>query len=79
MIQLTEELGEGEGIKVSYRTNLTDAYAELAIFDYDTQGAVSSHTFPASDVSGYILQIKIELKTGSAPSSYTKLKNISFI
>ncbi len=52
----------GQGIKVSYRKNLTDAYTDLdATFDYTTLGGVISHNTAATITDAEVLQVKVAL------------------
>jgi hypothetical protein len=66
-----KELAAGEGVKVSFRRNRTDSFADTQTIDYATYGAISSLnlTIPADDIVTF--QVKLEL-TGDTTTPIVK-------
>lgn len=58
---LLQPLIATQGLKISYRKNLTDDYTLIGTFDFSTLGGVQSHNSKALIESAEILQIKVEL------------------
>lgn len=58
---LSKELATGEGVRISYRVNLTDSFTVLGTFTYAVLGAVTSHNFATDIPDCESLQIKVEL------------------
>jgi hypothetical protein len=59
--QLAKELATDEGIKISYRVNLTDTFTAIGTYTYATLGAVTSHHAIADIPATEMLQIKVAL------------------
>ena len=64
---LSKELASGEGVRISYRENLTDDFTTIATIDFATYGAISHFTFPKSIPNALMIQVKVELtSTGNS-------------
>ena len=59
--QLAKELATDEGIRISYRVNLTDTFTTIGTYTYATLGAVTSHHAIADIPATEMLQIKVAL------------------
>lgn len=66
---LAKKLASGEGIKVKFRTDLNASFVTLGTFDFATLGAVLSHQFIADIPESEMVQVRVELTTGSSNSS----------
>lgn len=55
-----------QGIKISYRTNLTDDFTEINTWTYSTLGGIMSHFDSASITNAEIVQFEIALNYTSA-------------
>ncbi len=65
IFQLAQDLAADEGVKISYRTNLGDAFTDIGTYDFSGLGAVLSHNTIPAIPSSEMIQIKISL-TGVA-------------
>ena len=63
---LAKPLIENQGIKISYRKNLYDAFTEIDTWDYSTIGGVISHFAPAGIVDAEMVQFEISLNYTSS-------------
>lgn len=63
---LSKPLITNQGIKISYRTNLTDDFTEIDTWTYATIGSVLSHFAPAEITGAEIVQFEIALNYTSA-------------
>ena len=68
-IELGRKLAGTEGIKISYRENISDAYTDLTTFDYATYGDIVNEYANSSIAEVQSLQIKIALKTSDITQS----------
>lgn len=75
-IVLAKELATGQGIKISYRENLTDSWTELGTYDYATYGAVSKINAQDGIMNTTTLQIKVELTTGASSTTTPELISV---
>lgn len=66
--KLGSPLTTGQGIKVEYRTHLSDTYVTIGTFDYATLGGVISHNTSALMTDIEQVQIRVSLTT---PASTT--------
>lgn len=73
---LAKPLATGQGIKLSYRKNLTEDYTLLGTYDYATYGAIQSFNDSARIADAEYVQIKCELTTGSATYTTPELREI---
>lgn len=64
-ISLAKELATGQGVRVSFRKNLTDDWTTIATFDYATHGALAHYNTTAKITDVTTVQLKVELTTGS--------------
>ena len=63
---LAEPLIDGQGIKISYRKRVTDAYTLIGTYDFTTLGSVISHTDKALIADAEMVQVKIQLTQNSS-------------
>lgn len=64
---LLKPLASGEGIRISYRLNLSASFTVLATIDYASYGAIQSRSIPAASITNALfIQIKIELTSTGA-------------
>lgn len=76
-ILLAKPLTTGQGVKISYRNNLTSSFTTLATFDFATQGAKNAWRFPAGKVNfANMVQLQIALTTGSSSSTTPELLGV---
>lgn len=73
---LDRPLATGEGIKLSYRTNLSASYTLIGTWDYTTNGAITSARVPSGITDAEHVQIKAELTTGATSTTSPHLKEI---
>lgn len=66
-IQLSENLASGQGVKLSYRTDLSASFTSIATIDFATNGAIQEWETDYS-VTAQAVQVKIELTTADATS-----------
>lgn len=59
--QLGKSLATGEGIKISYRTNLTDSFTTIGTYTFSNLGAIISHFDAANIPLCEMLQIRVAL------------------
>lgn len=62
--QLDKPLTTGQGIRIKYRKNLSDAFTTIGTWDFATNGAISSVSAGASISNAEFLQIRCEMTTG---------------
>lgn len=77
IIQFAKELATGQGIKISYRVNLTDSFTALGTFTYTALGAVESHETVANIPACEMVQIRVALLGTSTTTP--QLKTITLI
>lgn len=58
--ELANKLATGEGIQISYRTNLTDSFTTIGTYTFANLGAIISHT-DISDIFAEMVQIRVAL------------------
>lgn len=64
---LAKPLASGQGVRISYRTNLSDNYTVIGTFDYSALPSITSHNTEAL-ITGQMVQLKVELTTGNSTS-----------
>lgn len=69
--QLAKPLASGEGIKISYRTNLTNSFTTIGTYDFSLLGAVLSFNTRADIPSCEFLQVRVSL-TGTTTTPHFK-------
>jgi hypothetical protein len=82
--QLVRPLATGQGIKIKYRTNLTDSFTELGTYIYSGTvtsttkviGARTSFNDTAKIPDCEFIQIRVELTTGENSNTTPELKTI---
>lgn len=69
-IQLARPLQAGEGVRVKYRTDITNAFTKtLGTVDFATHGAIQSHVYPEGIGRSENLQLRVELTTGATKNT----------
>ena len=63
---LDRPLTSGQGIRLSYRTNLTDSFTTIGTYDYATYSGIQSFSSTTGITGVETIQIKIELTEASA-------------
>lgn len=82
IIQLGKKLTTGQGVRISYRKNLTDSFTVHTTFDYATYSATQntiSIASPGNIDKAEFVQLKAELTTGSSSNTTPELKNVILI
>lgn len=67
--QLVEPLATGQGVKLSYRTNLSASFTTIGTYDYATLGAVQSHNAVADIPACEFVQIRVALTCAGTNAS----------
>lgn len=66
---LSKPLLTDQGIRIKYRTNLSDLFTLLATRDYATNGAIQTDNIPAATITNAVfIQLRIELTSGGSYS-----------
>lgn len=65
-LSLGKPLSTGQGVRVSYRTNLSDSFTVVETFDFDTYGAVSQMGQVTNISSASQIQLKLELTSATS-------------
>lgn len=78
-VQLDKPLTTGQGVRVGYVKNLTDAFTTIFTFDFVTFAGLSSYTTDALIADAEFVQIKVELTTGAASNTSPELRRITLI
>lgn len=76
IMELDKPLASGEGIKLSYRKNLSDAFTLMATFDYATYAAEQSFIAAAPITDASFVQIRMEMTVAVTTSSSPELRTI---
>ena len=76
---LAKPLATGQGIKIAYRTNLTDSFTDIGTYDFATLAAVSTHNTSTNIPASEMLQLRIYLTTGSSSNTSPQLKSVSLV
>lgn len=74
--QLARPLASGQGIRLKYRKNLSDAFTTIGTWDFSTNGALTSISSGTNIVDAEFLQIRGELTTGSSSATTPELRYI---
>jgi hypothetical protein len=74
-MHFAKKLASGHGVRIKYRTSLSDNWTTLGTYDYATLGAVGEHEARIG-ISGIFLQLKIELTTGSSSTTGPELVEV---
>jgi len=75
-VVLAKELSTGQGIRVSYRENLSDDWIVIGTYDYATYGAVSKINSNAGIINKTTLQLKVEMTTGTNSTTSPELISV---
>lgn len=67
--QLVEALTTGQGVKLSYRTDLSASFTVIGTYDYATLGAVQSHSTVATIPACEFVQIRVALTCAGTNAS----------
>ncbi len=76
IIELAKPLVSGEGVRVSYRKNLTDSFTTIVTFDFTTYGAVASLMYPAGIADADYVQLRVELTVAASATAAPELRAI---
>lgn len=76
-LMLTKPLASGQGVQVSYRTNLTNSWTTLATFDYTTYGAEDSFNKVVNATNCDSIQIKCALTAPGTTSATPEVKSVT--
>lgn len=60
-LQLAKKLATGQGIRVKYRTNLTDSFSTIGTYNFTNLGAITSYSTPPGIPKCQLLQIRVEI------------------
>lgn len=79
MAQLAKLLTTGQGVRVSYRKNLTDSYSSPITFDFATYSGIAGFfkDFPLTDAE--FVQLKIEMTANSSSSDSPELRRLLLV
>jgi len=75
-VSLAKPLTTGQGIRISYRKDLSSTWTVMATFDFATYGATSSFNSTAKISDVTTVQIKVELTTGASSTTTPELINV---
>lgn len=67
--QLVKPLATGQGVKISYRTDLSASFTVIGTYDFSTLGAVSSHNAVADIPACEFVQLRIALTCAGTSAS----------
>jgi len=74
---LAKPLTTGQGIRISYRTSTSASYTIIGTFDFTTYGGIQSfHKRSPNIPSCIMVQLKIELTTGTDSTTTPELKSV---
>lgn len=65
-LSLGKELATDQGVRVSYRTNLSDSFTTVETFDYATYGGVAQMNQRTNISSASQIQLKVELTSAAS-------------
>lgn len=74
--KLANALASGEGIRLSYRLDLTSAFTTIDTFDFATNGAIQGGNMPLSVTVNQGIQFRAALTTGSSSTNTPELREI---
>jgi len=72
-VSLAKELATGQGVRVSYRKNLSDSWTVMQTFDFATYGAKAQFNDTAKITDASTLQLKVEMTTGASSTTTPEL------
>lgn len=72
--RLAKKLAANEGIRIKFRTNLTDSWTIQGTYTFATLGAVFSHEIAANIPSCEMLQIRVELLGSDTTPQFKSLR-----
>ncbi len=75
--QLAAALTTGQGIRIKYRTDVSASYTTIGTYDYATLGGVTSHNFKTNIPDCELIQLRVELTTGSSLNSSPQLRSVT--
>jgi len=73
-LTFSNKLAATQGVRLSYRTNLTDSYTLIGTYDFSTLGAVQTYTGNFSSTGSTHIQFKIELSDAAGTMGLLALK-----
>lgn len=75
-INLDRPLASGQGVKISYRSDLSASFTTIATIDYTTYSGIQHYVVPTGISDVEFIQIRCELTVGSSALATPKLRNI---
>lgn len=75
-VQFENNLATGEGVRLGYRTNMTDAFTTIATIDFATYGAIQSYNTTLGVTVDSGVQFQVEMTTGTSSSTTPELRKI---
>lgn len=75
--QLVQPLSTGQGVQISYRTDLSAAYTLIGTYDFATLGAVSSHNVVANIPACEFFQVRVALTTPASTNASPQLRTVT--
>lgn len=75
--QLAKKLATGEGVKIEYRTNLTDSFTTIGTYTYATIGGVVSHKTTPNIPACEMVQLRVSLLGTSTTTP--ELKSVTLL
>jgi hypothetical protein len=73
---LVKPLTTGQGVKIKYRTNLSDSFTTLGTYDFATYGGITGYTDTFNITADGGIQVRCELTTGSNSTTTPELREI---
>lgn len=73
-LTFSNKLASTQGVRLSYRTNLTDSYTLIGTYDFSTLGAVQTYAGNFSSTGSTHIQFKIELSDAAGTMGLLALK-----
>jgi len=73
---LAKPLATGQGVRISYRDELSEDWTELATFDYATYGSEMNFETQSGIIDAVKVQFRIELTTGSNSTTTPELIDV---
>jgi len=73
-LTFSNKLAATQGVRLSYRTNLTDSYTPIGTYDFSTLGAVQTYAGNFSSTGSTHIQFKIELSDAAGTMGLLALK-----
>ncbi len=76
LIDLVKPMVSGEGVRISYRKNLSASFTVIATFDYATYAGVANIMLPALIADADFVQLRVELTVAASSTVAPELRSI---